>query len=102
MALEVPAPVGEVGDLAAQLHDRESELVAVGLDRVADLHRCALGHQAVPSGSLAETVSRMRRASSIAMSGVGGAPRLTALAAIRPAIRPRMMRIRAIAKKPQK
>ena len=48
------------------------------------------------------TVSRILRASSIAISGVGGAPDLTAFAASNPAITPSTTRITAIAKKPQK
>ena len=50
----------------------------------------------------APTVSRIRRASSMAMVGTGGALFLTTLAAIRPAMAPSTSRITAIAKKPQK
>src|SRR4029077_6779487 len=108
MALDVPAPVGEVGHLSAQAVDRDGELHAVALDRIADLGGRALCHQVGipslgPSASVPElTVSRILRASSIAISGTGGDPFLTALAAIRPAIAPRITRITAIAKKPQK
>ena len=43
---QVLAPVGGLGDLAAQPLDGEAELGAVGLDRAPDLLRCAcVGHQ---------------------------------------------------------
>jgi hypothetical protein len=48
------------------------------------------------------TVSRILRASSIAIFGTGGEPALTALAAIRPAIRPSTRSRPARMKKPQK
>jgi hypothetical protein len=45
VAFQVPAPIGEVGDLAAQLLERDRELGAVDLDRIANLGRRALRHQ---------------------------------------------------------
>src|SRR3984893_4646222 len=121
MALDVPAPVGQVRDLAAQAIKRERQLHAVALDRAANLRRRARGHQ-LCSGGLgtgcvtvagcstdadwspgapgctsaacvagarwgasepALTVSRILRASSIALLGVGGDPFLTARAAMK-------------------
>ena len=85
------------------------QLRAVGLDRAADLGRRSAGPSAAsPAASVrcgraprsrapvaaqqpragALTVSRILRASSIAMFGTGGEPRLTALAAISPASTP--------------
>jgi DegV family protein with EDD domain len=120
MALHVTAPVSQTCDLAAQPLHGHRQLHAVGLDRAADLRGRALRHQspsppgagavgavyalAAPTAPLVvsgwPTVSRILRASSIAMFGTGGEPRLTALAAIRPATTPNTMRITAIAKKP--
>src|SRR6202035_4473674 len=109
MPLDVPAPVGDARDLAAQAFHGGGELHSVGLDRAADLSRGALGHQLSPPAPVAGwavpapccsgaelTASRILRASSIAMFGTGGEPRLTAFAAIRPASAPSSTRITAI------
>ena len=106
VALDVRAPVGQARDLAAQALHRHRQLHAVGLDRAADLRRRALRHQLWPPRPAdrwqpralagadrgrrlgADTLSRILRASSIAMFGTGGEPFLTALAAISPAIAP--------------
>ena len=45
VALDVPAPVGQLRHLAAQAVDRDRQRHAVGLDRAADLRGRALGHQ---------------------------------------------------------
>src|SRR5690606_8574923 len=69
---DVRAPVGDAVDLAAQAADRLAQLDPVLLDVAPDLLRGALArsrHQRL-------TVSLIALASSIAMSGVGGAPRL--------------------------
>ena len=39
MLAQLPAPVGQLDDLAAQLLDGHAELLAVALDRLADLLR---------------------------------------------------------------
>ena len=59
------------------------------------------GHQIVRSGVSELTVSLMRLASSMARSGVGGAPRLNARAARKPASAPNRKRMPATMKKPQ-
>ena len=98
------APVGEPRDLAAQALDRDGELHAVGLDRVADLGRRALRHQrrsgiASPRRTGAGAGASRRRGGADGRrgscaplrspsSGTGGAPRLTTRAAIRPASTP--------------
>ena len=51
VALEMPAPVGQMRDLAAQAVDRDRELHAVALDRAADLGGRALRHQLSASRS---------------------------------------------------
>ena len=64
---------------------------------------CACAAPSTCTAELSElTVSLIFRASSIAMFGTGGVPRLTARAAIRPARPPSASRIAAIAKNPQK
>src|SRR5215210_4412588 len=86
VALDLAAPVAGDGQLAAQPAQRMGQVVAVGLDRGADLVRRARagGHQwrasgwaTVDSGSLELTVSLMSFASSIASWGVGGDPAFT-------------------------
>src|ERR1700733_4064155 len=119
VALDVRAPVGQARHLSAQLLHRYGELHAVRLDRAADLVRRALRHQPSAPGPAAgygtlpaaasvgfapagPTLSRILRASSIAMLGTGGELFLTTLAAISPASAPSTTRITAIAKKPMK
>ena len=104
---QVPAPVGDLGDLAAQPLDGEAELGAVGLDRAPDLLRCPyLGHQlrdasaARDAGSEGSTrppapiglagredsmVCLISWASSMAIAGLGGVPPLTKRVARNPA-----------------
>src|SRR5581483_1868194 len=106
VAAQVAAPVGDVGDLSAQAVQRDGQLHPIGLDRAADLRGRALGHQpplpAGPGPSPLLTVCLIFFASSIAISGTGGAPFFTAFAASSPASAPSSSRITAIAKKPQK
>src|SRR6266566_2411184 len=117
MTLHLTAPVGDTRHLPTQAVDGHREFHAVALDRAANLRGRALRHQlaapvpAAPEGSPAAwsscsgpalTASRIRRASSIAMFGTGGAARLTARAAMKPASTPTRTSITAIAKKPQK
>ena len=97
------APVGELGDPAAQRLDRVRELLALALDVGADLGRGAPGRRRgaaarrlagaaadgarrsrprAPSAaawSRAAASARIRLPSSIARSGVGGEPAWTAL-----------------------
>src|SRR5918999_4184030 len=95
---ELPAPVGQLGDLRAQVVHRESQLAAGLLNRGADhlgALRRAHAFSSSPFSSDRSTWSRsifwasssahVLRASSIAMSGVGGAPFLNRRAARSPA-----------------
>src|SRR5205814_8449314 len=97
VTLELPAPVERLGQLAAQRAQRALELEPVGLDRRADLLRGTLRHRYAFC-----TVSRMRWASSIAMSGFGGVAERKKRAATKPAMAPRISRTTATKKKPQK
>src|SRR5204862_5220594 len=112
VAAQLRAPVGELGHLAPQLLDRDRQLGAVGLDRGPDLGGRALGHQASSASARAATasscppgspvsVSRIRWASSIAISGVGGVPPLNHLAARKAATPARMNSRPPTTKKPQ-
>src|SRR3954447_2677165 len=97
VATEVTAPVGGDGHLRPQAVHRPHELVAIGLDRLPDLLRRACGrtgHQV--------SCSLVLRASSIAISGIGGAPPLNSRDAMNPATPPIISRIAAITKNPQK
>ena len=99
---QLPAPVGGLRDLAAELLDGDAELGAVGLDRAPDLLRRALrAHRAStfegPAGSTpvpgvagcgAVMVALISWASSIAICGVGGVPFLKKRAARKPASPP--------------
>src|SRR5439155_7706677 len=99
---DLAAPVGELGDPAAKGLDRAGKLTALALDIGPDLVRAASRRtgcgtadgltgpadvdvrgavQRVPASKL----SLVRRASSIARSGVGGAPARTARKAKKPA-----------------
>src|SRR3712207_9410384 len=110
MTDEVLAPVRGLLHLRAQPLDRQAELRPVGLDGGTDLLGCALaGHQVrlcwswdvdvvprtaptlVDGGAV--MVWRMSCASSIAICGVGGEPRLMKRAARNPAIPPMMNKI---------
>ena len=67
---QVLAPVGDLGDLAAQLLDREAELGAVGLDRAPDLLRCACaGHQRLASARAAGSDDSVRPPAPIGLRG---------------------------------
>ena len=106
MLAHLAAPVGELGDPAAQRLDRVRELLALALDVGADLGRVAAGSAGGAAGdrlagaavdlglvgsrrpgSLTgspgvvpdSSVCLIRLPSSIASSGVGGAPFWTAL-----------------------
>src|ERR1019366_6916183 len=68
VAEQLRAPVGQPHDLDPELLDRTAELMAVLLDRCADLLRAAGGHQSPPPGL---TVARIFLASSMASLGVG-------------------------------
>src|SRR4051794_21182728 len=98
------APVGELGDAVAQRLDRVAELLTLALDVGADLRRGAADRRGAAGDRLAgaaaidlrlvahlgdgsltgsgvvpdSSVWRMRLPSSIAISGTGGAPALTA------------------------
>src|SRR4029077_13433183 len=72
VAAQLRAPVGEPRHLTAQPDQRLPQLLAVLLDRGADLIGSAGGHQLPPSEDPAATVSRIFLASSIAIFGVGG------------------------------
>src|SRR4051794_32438286 len=86
---QLRAPVGQFLDLRLEVVHRERQLAAGLLDRGPDLGGCALGrrHQLCSMMS-----SRMSRASSIAMSGVGGAPFLIQRRPMKPAIAAKMKR----------
>ena len=91
---QLTAPVGQLRHLGAQVVDREAQLLARRLDRGSD-HLGALGRPSAPAFSpptwsrsmvCASSSARVRLASSIAMSGMGGAPFLKKRQASRPAI----------------
>jgi hypothetical protein len=94
VAAQLPAPVGGLGDLAAQALDRDPELGAVGLDGAPDLLRGAGGAPVRASvrstavgvaGCGAVSVALMSCASSMAIFGVGGEPLRKKRAARKPA-----------------
>ena len=67
---QVLAPVGDLGDLAAQALDGQAELGAVGLDRAPDLLRCAGGgHQRFASAAARARTARPRRRRRSACAG---------------------------------
>src|SRR3954465_6166796 len=95
---ELAAPVGQDRDLVAQALDRCAELLAVGLDRGADLLGRARRHQR----RFQRKVRLILPASSIAISGTGGVLSFKKRAARKPATPPRTNSRPATKKKPQK
>src|SRR6185436_10042019 len=99
VADQLAAPVGQLGHLGAQVVHREGELLARRLDLGADHLRrpssCHYAFTSSPRSSVrctwsrsifcASSSARVRLASSIAMSGVGGEPFLNSRYASRPA-----------------
>src|SRR5689334_87301 len=86
---ELPPPVGELADLALEVVQRIGELAARGLHGAPDLRgRACPAHQPRTSSS----TSRVFFASSIASSGVGGAPRRSRFTATPSVIAPRSAR----------
>src|SRR5262245_33086756 len=85
---QLAAPVGQLGHLGAQVVDPHGEVAAGLLDRRADHVGALRRHQLVLLSSWscscteASSCSRVFLASSIAMSGVGGAPFLNRRIAI--------------------
>ena len=93
MLADLTAPIGELGDAAPEGLDGSSELLPLDLDVAPDLRRRSArdpargagngltGSGAIDAGLVAHgapvRVSLVRRASSIASSGVGGAPACT-------------------------
>src|SRR5271165_4836286 len=73
MALDVPAPVGDVCDLAAKTVERDRELHAVALDRAADLGGTALCHQLLPSSGGAGSADGAGGGTGGASGGAGAA-----------------------------